>query len=147
MANPVIILQCDQTHNARRRALGSLQPRAPSLGRSLRESIYDGATASTGSSFIVLNVEDAVVISFFLIITVTRPLAGSKMSMPASGSVFVFQKRRRYSLLSLFAKWTLPVHGATSTLPSGLGFWSRMVIVADRGKVVCFALATPGVAT
>src|SRR5207248_7440570 len=25
--------------------------------------------------------------------------------------------------------------------------WSRMVIVADRGKVVCFALATPGVAT
>jgi len=58
----VITLQCEQTHNARRRALGSLQPRAPSLGRSLRESIYDGATASTGSSFIALNVEYAVVI-------------------------------------------------------------------------------------
>src|SRR5947207_11878245 len=69
------------------------------------------------------------------------------MSMPARGSVFVFQKVRGYSLLSLFAKWTLPVQGATSTLPSGLGFWSRMVIVADRGKVVCFALATPGAAT
>src|SRR6266699_5015596 len=79
--------------------------------------------------------------------TVTRPLAGSKMSMPARGSVFVFQKRRRYSLLSLFMKWTLPVHGATSTLPLGLGAWSRMVIVADRGRVTCLALAAPVVDT
>src|ERR1700730_4429386 len=67
--------------------------------------------------------------------------------MPASGSVSGFQKRRRYSFLSLFSKWTLPIQGATSTLPSGYGVWSRMVIVADRGKVVCFAFAAPVVAT
>src|SRR5438046_8896590 len=44
-------------------------------------------------------------------------------------------------------KWTLPVHGATSTLPLGLGAWSRMVIVADRGRVTCLALAAPVVDT
>src|SRR5712672_2153187 len=72
-----------------------------------------------------------------------RAFAGSRMSMPERGSVWGFQKRRRYSFLSLFAKCTLPVHGATSTLPSGLGSWSRMVMVLDRGKMACFAFAVP----
>src|SRR5712692_3028084 len=79
--------------------------------------------------------------------TVTRPLAGSRMSMPAFGSVFGFHERRRYSFLSLFSKWTLPPSGVTSTSPEGLGCCSRMVMVADRGKVVCFAFAAPVVGT
>src|SRR6266480_1558044 len=101
MANPVITLPCEQAHNARQRALGSMRPRALSVGLSLRRTVHQ--------------------------FTIGPPPLPVAASSPLT--------------------WTMPVHGATSTLPSGLGFWSRMVIVADRGKVVCFALATPGVAT
>src|SRR5437016_999847 len=79
--------------------------------------------------------------------TLTRPRAGINISMPAKGSLSGFQKRSRYSFLSLFAKWTLPIHGSTSTLLRGLGSCLRMVMVLDRGKVVSFALAAPVVAT
>src|SRR5258706_6337430 len=83
----------------------------------------------------------------FVINRVRRPPAGINMSMPEKGSVSGFQNRRRKSFLSLFTKWTLPVHGSTSTLPLGLGSCLRMMIVADRGKVLSFALAAPVVAT
>src|SRR5215467_1278859 len=69
------------------------------------------------------------------------------MSMPLSGSVSGLKNRRRYSFLSLFTKWTLPVHGATSTLPEGWGSCLWIFMVADRGRAFSLAFAAPVIAT
>src|SRR5689334_20262651 len=69
------------------------------------------------------------------------------MSIPRRASESGLKKRRRYSFLSLFTKWTLPIHGATSTFPNGLGVLLGTLMGADRGMACSFAVAGAAVAT